>query len=429
VLLSTTMTFRFTTAGESHGRGLVGILEGIPAGLPVSAERINAELKRRMGGYGRGARMKIESDQIEWLAGVRAGETLGSPIAMLVWNRDWEHWQDVMAAEADAPGAERRRQVTRPRPGHADLAGSLKYDRRDARDILERASARETVARVACGAVCKILLEQFGIEIGSHVVELGGVRAGVGAQHAAPLPERLNQASDASPVRCLDPDAEREMIARIDAAKAAGDTLGGVVEVIAVGLPVGLGSHVSWDAKLDGRLAQALMSIPAVKGVELGLGFEAARRKGSEVHDEILPGLSRASNRAGGTEGGMTTGEPLVARVAMKPISTLMSPLRTVDLTTGGPAQAQSERSDVTAVPAMGVIAEAMVSLVLGQALLEKFGGDALSETKRNFEGYVAQVRARTSAAPSVPPLRDAERGSGAEAPLRMAERGRGGDA
>ena len=427
------MTFRFTTAGESHGRGLVGILEGIPAGLPVSAERINAELKRRMGGYGRGARMKIESDQIEWLAGVRAGETLGSPITMLVWNRDWEHWQDVMAPEADAPATERRRQVTRPRPGHADLAGSLKYDRQDARDILERASARETVARVACGAVCKLLLEQFGIEIGSHVVELGGVvaRATVPPLRIAERGsggEGLNQAADASPVRCLDPDAEREMISRIDAAKAAGDTLGGVVEVIALGLPVGLGSHVSWDAKLDGRLAQALMSIPAVKGVELGLGFEAARRKGSEVHDEILPGLSRASNRAGGTEGGMTTGEPLVARVAMKPISTLMSPLRTVDLKTGGPAQAQSERSDVTAVPAMGVIAEAMVSLVLAQALLEKFGGDALSETKRNFEGYVAQVRARMSAAPSVPPLRDAERGSGGEAPLRMAERGSGGE-
>src|SRR5256885_62091 len=229
------MTFRFTTAGESHGRGLVGILEGIPAGLPVSAERVNAELKRRMGGYGRGARMKIEADQIEWLAGVRAGETLGSPIAMLVWNRDWEHWQDVMAPEADTPsGAERRRQVTPPRPGHADLAGSLKYDRQDARDILERASARETVARVACGAVCKLLLEQFGIEVGSHVVELGGVKAGVGAQHAAALPTRLNQASDASPVRCLDPDAEREMITRIDAAKAAGDTLGGVLEVIAL---------------------------------------------------------------------------------------------------------------------------------------------------------------------------------------------------
>src|SRR5207247_1740892 len=306
-----TVTFRFTTAGESHGRGRMGILEGMPAGLPVSAERVNAELKRRMGGYGRGARMKIELDQIEWLAGVRAGETLGSPIAMLVWNRDWEHWQDVMAPEADAPGSERRRQVTRPRPGHADLAGSLKYDRQDARDSLERAGGRETVARVACGG--------------------GG--------------------------------------------KAAGDTLGGVVEVIALGLPVGLGSHVSWDAKLDGRLAQALMSIPAVKGVELGLGFEAARRKGSEVHDEILPGLARATNRAGGTEGGMTTGEPLVARVAMKPISTLMAPLRTVDLKTGGPAQAQSERSDVTAVPAMGVIAEAMLALVLAQALLEKFGG------------------------------------------------------
>jgi len=387
------VTFRFTTAGESHGRGLVAVLEGIPAGLPVSAARIDAELKRRMGGYGRGARMKIESDRIEWLAGVRAGETLGSPIAMLVWNRDWENWQDVMAPEADAPGAERRRQVSRPRPGHADLAGALKYDRRDARDILERASARETVARVACGAVCKLLLEQFGIDVGSHVVELGGVTA----QYHAPLPTPLNQAADASPLRCLDPSAEQQMIARIDAAKAAGDTLGGVVEVVALGVPVGLGSHVSWDRKLDGRLAQALMSIPAVKGVELGLGFEAARRKGSEVHDEILPGFARATNRAGGTEGGMTTGEPLVARVAMKPISTLMTPLKTVNLATGAPEQAQSERSDVTAVPAMGVIAEGMMALVLTQALLEKFGGDALSEMKRNVEGYLAQVRARTA--------------------------------
>src|SRR2546421_10580411 len=386
------MMFRFTTAGESHGRGLVAVLDGIPAGLPVSAEQINVELKRRMGGYGRGARMKIESDQIEWLAGVRAGETLGSPIAMLVWNRDWEHWQDVMAAEADAPGAERRRQVTRPRPGHADLAGSLKYDRRDARDILERASARETVARVACGAVCKVLLEQFGVEVGSHVVELGGVVA----KSPVPIPQPLTAASDATPVRCTAPEAEREIIARIDAAKAAGDTLGGVVEVIALGVPVGLGSHVSWDAKLDGRLARALMSIPAVKGVELGLGFEAARRKGSEVHDEILPGLARATNRAGGTEGGMTTGEPLVARVAMKPISTLMSPLKTVDLKTGGPAQAQSERSDVTAVPAMGVIAEAMTAIVVTEARLEEFGGDALSELKRNVDGYLAHVRART---------------------------------
>src|SRR5437899_3693863 len=362
------MTFRFTTGGESHGRGLVGILEGIPAGLPVSAADVDLELKRRQGGYGRGARMKIESDRIEWLSGVRAGETLGSPIAMLIWNRDWEHWQDVMAPEADDPKSERRRQVTRPRPGHADLAGTLKYERQDARDILERASARETVARVACGAVCKKLLREFSIEVGSYVAELGGVIA----KTPTVLPSPLNEAADQSPVRCLDHDAEAEIIRRIDAAKAAGDTLGGVVEVVALGVPVGLGSHVAWDTKLDGRLAQALMSIPAVKGVDLGLGFEPARRKRSEVHDEILPGFARATSRAGGTEGGMTTGEPLVARVAMKPISTLMSPLKTVDLKTGGPAQAQSERSDVTAVPAMGVIAEAMMALVLAQALLEK---------------------------------------------------------
>src|SRR5437879_4743488 len=386
------MTFRFTTAGESHGRGLVGILEGIPAGLPLSAADVDTELKRRQGGYGRGARMKIESDRIEWLAGGRAGQPLGPAIAKLIGNRDWQHWQDVMAPEADDPKGERRRQVARPRPGHADLAGSLKYDRADARDILERASARETVARVACGAVCKKLLREFSIEVGSYVAELGGVVAAP----RSPLPAPVNDAADQSPVRCLDRDAEAEIIRRIDAAKAAGDTLGGIVEVVALGVPVGLGSHVSWDRKLDGRIAQAVMSIPAVKGVELGLGFEAARRKGSEVHDEILPGLARATNRAGGTEGGMTTGEPLVVRVAMKPISTLMAPLRTVDLATGGSAQAQSERSDVTAVPAMGVIAEAMLALVLAQAMLEKFGGDSLAELQRNFAGYVAQVRART---------------------------------
>ena len=383
--------FRFTTAGESHGRGLVAVVEGLPAGIPVSAAQIDAELKRRMGGHGRGARMKIESDQIEWLAGVRAGETIGAPVAMLIWNRDWEHWQDVMAAEGE-PGPERRRQVTRPRPGHADLAGALKYDRADARDILERASARETAARVACGALGKLLLGTFGVEIGSHVAELGDVVA----KPRVPLPTPLNPAADASPVRCLDPEAEREMIARIDAAKAAGDTLGGIVEVVARGVPVGLGSHASWDVKLDGRLAQALMSIPAVKGVELGLGFTAARRKGSEVHDEILPGFARGSNRAGGTEGGMSTGEPIVCRVAMKPISTLMSPLKTVDLRTGAPAQAQSERSDVTAVPALGVIAEAMVALVLTEAWLEKFGGDSLTELRRNVAGYQAQVAARS---------------------------------
>jgi len=386
------VTLRFTTAGESHGRGLVAVLEGVPAGLPVSAAPINAELKRRMAGYGRGARMKIEADEIEWLAGVRAGETIGAPIAMLVWNRDWTHWQDVMAPEAASPGEERRRRVTRPRPGHADLTGSLKYDRADARDILERASARETAARVACGAVCKLLLGEFGVEIGSHVVELGGVVA----TPAHPLPSPINARADQSPVRCLDSEAERAMIARIDAAKAAGDTVGGVVEAVAIGLPVGLGSHASWDTKLDGQLAQAVMSIPAVKGVEVGLGFEAARRLGSEVHDEILPGFRRATNRAGGTEGGMSTGEPLVLRAAMKPISTLMSPLATVDLASGAVAQAQSERSDVTAVPAMGVIAEAMMALVLTRAMIEKFGGDSLSEMRRNVEGYQAQVRARS---------------------------------
>jgi len=385
------VTVRFTTAGESHGRGLVGVLEGMPAGLPLSAATVNAELKRRMAGYGRGARMKIEADEIEWLSGVRAGETIGAPIAMLVWNRDWTHWQDVMAPEAQTPGEERRRRVTRPRPGHADLTGALKFDRADARDILERASARETAARVACGAVCRALLAQLGIEIGSHVVELGGVVA----TPRTPLPVPLNEAADRSPVRCIDPDAEREMIARIDAAKAAGDTLGGVVEVVALGLPVGLGSHASWDTKLDGRLAQAIMSIPAVKAVGLGLGFEAARRRGSEVHDEILPGFARATNRAGGTEGGMSTGEPLVLRAAMKPISTLMSPLATVDLASGAVAQAQSERSDVTAVPAMGVIAEAMTALVLAQAVMEKFGGDSLGELKRNVDGYLAQLHAR----------------------------------
>lgn len=385
------VTVRFTTAGESHGRGLVGVLEGMPAGLPLDAATVNADLKRRMAGYGRGARMKIEADEIEWLAGVRAGETIGAPIAMLVWNRDWTHWQDVMAPEAQTPGEERRRRVTRPRPGHADLTGALKFDRADARDILERASARETAVRVACGAVCRALLGQLGVEIGSHVVELGGIVA----NPRAPLPSPLNTAADQSPVRCLDPDAEREIIARIDAAKAAGDTLGGVVEVVAIGLPVGLGSHASWDTKLDGRLAQAIMSIPAVKAVGLGLGFEAARRKGSEVHDEILPGFARATNRAGGTEGGMSTGEPLVVRAAMKPISTLMSPLATVDLASGAVAQAQSERSDVTAVPAMGVIAEAMTAFVLAQAVMEKFGGDSLGELKRNVDGYLAQLRAR----------------------------------
>src|SRR5262245_14467706 len=351
---------RFTTAGESHGQALVAILEGIPAGLPITADEINRDLVRRMGGYGRGARMKIEADQVRLLSGVRAGETLGSPIALEVVNRDWENWADVMAPEPDQPGVARRRQVQRPRPGHADLVGVLKFDRSDARDILERASARETTVRVACGAVCRKLLLEFGVEIGSHVVELGGTRASV----PVPLPTPLNGKSDESPVRCLDAGATAKMIAEIDAAKAAGDTLGGVVEVVARGLVVGLGAHVSWDRKLDGQLARAVMSIPAVKAVGIGAGFDAARLPGSKVHDEIVKGgrsatggFARRTNRAGGLEGGMTTGEPLVLHVAMKPISTLMTPLKTIDISTGGEASAQSERSDVTAVPAMGVIA------------------------------------------------------------------------
>lgn len=395
------MHFRFVTAGESHGRGLVTIVEGVPAGLPLPAEWIDRDLARRMQGYGRGARMKIERDRIEWMAGVRAGETLGSPIAMVVPNRDWANWEEVMAYEG-TPGELRRRRVTRPRPGHADLVGVLKYDRLDARDILERASARETTARVAAGAVAKRLLDEFGVEIGSHVVSLGGIRAAA----PAALPVPLNDASDRSEIRVLDPAVEAEIIARIDRAKKEGDTLGGEVEVVARGVVLGLGSHVSWDRKLDGRLAAMLMSIPAVKGVEIGMGFEAARRPGSQVHDPIdadheaatRGGFRRRSNNAGGLEGGMTTGEPLVVRVAMKPIATLMSPLQTVELTSGAVANAQSERSDVTAVPAMGVIAEALVAIVLADAMLEKFGGDSLAEMRRNVAAYVAALGSRWDA-------------------------------
>ena len=388
------MHLRFATAGESHGPALVALVEGLPAGLAVSSDQVNRELARRMQGYGRGARMTIEQDRIEWIAGIRAGETIGSPVAMRIANRDWDNWRDVMAPERTADEGPRRRRVTRPRPGHADLVGVIKYDRLDARDILERASARETTARVAAGALARRLLEEFAVEIGSHVVAIGGIQAELPAE----LPLPLNVAADASPVRCLDDAATRAIVQRIDAARAAGDTLGGEVEVVARGLVVGLGSHVSWDRKLDGRLAAMLMSIPAVKGVEIGLGFEAARRPGSAVHDPIGPGLGRLSNNAGGLEGGMTTGEPLVLRVAMKPISTLMSPLATVDLATGREAAAQSERSDVTAVPAMGVIAEALTALVLADAMLEKFGGDSLGEMRRNVEGYRAAAGARWEA-------------------------------
>jgi len=391
---------RFTTAGESHGPALISILEGMVAGLPLVVADIDHELQRRQQGYGRGRRMKIESDHVEILSGVRAGSTLGSPIAMLIRNLDWKNWQEIMDPAPREGDPARKRTVTRPRPGHADLAGMLKYDREDARDLLERASARETTARVAAGAVCRKLLAELGIMLGSHVVHLGGVDAA----RPATMPADLNLAADASPLRTLDPEAERAMVERIDAAKAEGNTLGGVAEVICAGVPVGLGSHVSWDRKLDGRLAAALMSIPAVKAVEIGLGVECARRRGSDVHDEIdaddtrvrAGRVRRRTNRAGGLEGGISTGEQLILRVAMKPISTLMRPLATIDIQSRQPASAQAERSDVTAVPAMGVIAEAMTAFVVAQAVLEKFGGDSLAETRRNFDGYIASLGART---------------------------------
>jgi chorismate synthase len=390
---------RFTTAGESHGPALVSILEGMIAGVPLLAADVDTELARRQQGYGRGRRMKIESDHVELLSGVRAGETLGSPIAMLIHNRDWKNWQEIMDPAPRESDPERKRAVTRPRPGHVDLSGMLKYDRDDARDVLERASARETTARVAAGAICRRLLREFGITVGSHVVHLGGVDA----RRPDKMPADLNAAADVSPLRTLDGSAEKEMIARIDAAKADGNTLGGIAEVICDGVPVGLGSHVSWDRKLDGRLAAAIMSIPAVKAVEIGLGVESARRKGSDVHDEIdadernvkAGGVRRRSNRAGGMEGGVSNGEQIIVRAAMKPISTLMRPLGTIEMKTREPAEAVAERSDVTAVPAMGVIAEAMTAFVIAQALLEKFGGDSLKETRRNYDNYIQSLSDR----------------------------------
>ena len=394
------MHFRFRTAGESHGRGLVALVEGVPAGLSLLVERdIDPELRRRQAGYGRGGRMRIERDRAEFLSGVRFGETLGSPIALLVWNRDWDNWQTAMAHVPPAPGVDEKKlkRVHLPRPGHADLVGVLKYARGDARDILERASARETAARVAAGAIAKRLLAELGITIGSHVVSLGSVEA----SPPDPLPEDINAAADESPLRTLDIEAEARMVQAVDEARAAGDTLGGVFEVVARGIPVGLGSHVAWDTRLDGRLAQALMSIQAIKGVEIGLGFEGARRPGSAVHDEFerdpnaprSGGYNRLSNNAGGLEGGITTGAPLVLRAAMKPLSTLMKPLRSVDLRTGEAARAVIERSDVTAVPAAAVVGEAMVAIVLADAVLEKFGGDSMTELRRNFYGYLEQIR------------------------------------
>jgi chorismate synthase len=388
--------FRFTTAGESHGPALLAIVEGVPAGLEIRSDAIDLELRRRQGGYGRGGRMRIESDRAEILSGVRHGQTLGSPIALQIRNKDWENWTVAMSAAPleEEVDDETLRRVYLPRPGHADLVGILKYDRYDARDILERASARETTARVAAGAIAKQLLAEIGVTVDSHVVSLGGILAHLPAE----LPERLNEAVEPSPVRCLDAEAEGRMIDAIDEAKRNGDTLGGVFEVVARGLPVGLGSHVSWDRKLDGRLAGALMSIQAIKGVEIGMGFEAAARPGSKVHDAIVSDghtYGRAGNAAGGLEGGITTGLPLVVRGAMKPISTLMQPLPTVDVRSGQPGEAVRERSDVCALPAAGVVGEAMVAIVLAQAVLEKFGADSIRELRRNVEGYRAQVEAR----------------------------------
>ena len=386
--------FRFTTAGESHGRALVAILEGMPAGLPVDPLLIDRELERRQWGYGRGGRMKIERDHAEILSGVRHGLTLGSPITLMVENKDWANWTDVMASEPRDLPPEKSRRVKRPRPGHADLAGGQKFGARDLRNILERASARETTARVACGALVKQLLAAFNVEIKSHVIQLGGIPE-------TPLElswESVAAIPDDAPLRCADTDAQAQMVALIDEKKRAGDTLGGIFEVIAHGVVPGLGSHTSWNEKLDGRLAQAVMSIPAVKAVAIGAGAQASSLPGSEVHDEIsyseeTKEFIRHTNRAGGLEGGITNGEEVRVRGHLKPISTLRRALRSVDIDTKEEESAAFERSDVTAVPAAGVIGEAMVALVLAAAMREKFGGDSLGEMRRNFDGYREQLR------------------------------------
>jgi chorismate synthase len=386
--------FRFTTAGESHGRALVAIVEGLPAGLPIDVAVIDRELARRQWGYGRGARMKIEQDRVEILSGVRHGLTLGSPIALMIENKDWANWTDVMSASPSDIAPEKSRRVSRPRPGHADLAGGQKFGARDLRNVLERASARETAARVACGALAKQLLASFGVEIRSHVIQLGGIPE-------KPLELSWDQVAailDDAPLHCADEQLQQQMIELIDQKREAGDTLGGIFEVIARCVIPGLGSHTAWDLKLDGRLAQAIMSIPAVKAVSIGAGTEASALPGSEVHDEIAYNSEtkefiRKTNRAGGLEGGVTNGEEIRIRGHLKPLSTLRRPLRSVDIDTKREESATFERSDITAVPAAGVIGEAMVALTLASAMREKFGGDSLGEMRRNFEGYREQLR------------------------------------
>ena len=387
---------RFFTAGESHGQGLVIIVEGIPAALPIDEDYIGSQLARRQRGYGRGGRMLIEQDWAHVMSGVRHGLTLGSPIGMTLENKDWVNWETAMAVEdvGDTSHDERSRRVTRIRPGHADLPGTMKYGFDDVRNVLERASARETAARVAAGAVAIRLLEEFGILLHSHVVSIGGVWADTSGSIDW-------EAVEESQVRCADPDAATRMITEIDAAKEAGDTVGGTVEVIAENVPIGLGSHVHWDRKIDGRIAQALMSINAVKAVSIGPGWEIVDRRGSQVHDVIMPVTDpdnpwqRETNRAGGTEGGMTDGMPLVARFAIKPIATITNPLPSVDLDTGEMVQAHYERSDVCQVPPAGVIGESMVALVLADAFMEKFGGDSIPETRRNYHSYLKTVGPR----------------------------------
>lgn len=378
------MHFRFTTAGESHGPALLTIIEGVPAGMPINKAAIDHELWRRQQGYGRGGRMKIESDSVTVLSGIRHGKALGSPIALMIGNRDFVHWQDVMSAEELEAEPKNPRIVTRPRPGHADLAGGQKYQTRDLRNILERASARETAARVAAGAVAKQLLAAFEIDVRSHVAKLGSIPE----TPIAATWEQITSISSDAPLACVDKHIESKMVALVDEAKANGDTLGGIFEVVAKGLPTGLGSHTSWEEKLDGRIARALMSIHAVKAVEIGEGVTNAGRFGSEVHDEIYSGFTRKTNRAGGLEGGITNGEELRVRGYLKPISTLRKPLTSVDIDSKEESPAAFERSDITAVPAAGVIGEAMLAVVLANSMREKFGGDSIDEMSANFANY-----------------------------------------
>lgn len=382
---------RYLTAGESHGKSITVIVEGFPSGLSVSLEKINKDLQRRQGGYGRGERMKIEKDHVEVTSGIRHGKTLGTPITMVIFNKDWENWKEIMAV--DLPVEMRSQAITRPRPGHLDLAGALKYNQKDLRNVMERSSARETVGRVLAGSLAKQLLQQFQIEIFSHVIEIGGIKA--------ELKEKLGEESYEkilkSPVYCADEKAELEMLKKIDLAKEKGDSLGGIFEVVVIGLPPGLGNPYHWDRRLDGRLAKAVMSIQAIKGVEIGLGLEASRLFGSQVHDviyyeEIAPRkgrFHRKTNHAGGLEGGISNGEELILRGAMKPIPTLRSPIMSADINTKEPKEAVVERADVCAVPAVSVIAEAAVAWELADCFLEKFGGDSLEEIKSNYERYL----------------------------------------